>query len=140
MDINVTIHMPDLTNAVQVLATVLSSRSEVTPAAVPSGQATESTDQAQSEKPKRQRRAAQSDVAEQPSQPAQEEQTSDTEQKPQKTDVPTVVELRAKAQEIGKTPEAKKAIKALLDQFGSKSISDVPEEKRADFLSELDLI
>ncbi|MBO8164676.1 MAG: hypothetical protein H0Z34_13325 [Brevibacillus sp.] len=51
--------------------------------------------------------------------------------------VPSVVELRAKAQEKGKTPEGKKAIKALLDEFGSKSISDVPEEKRAAFLAAL---
>ncbi|SCW40212.1 hypothetical protein SAMN04487970_1005184 [Paenibacillus tianmuensis] len=51
--------------------------------------------------------------------------------------VPTVVELRAKAQEVGTTPEAKKAIKALLDEFGSKSISDVPENKRHAFMSGL---
>ncbi|SDG48400.1 hypothetical protein [Desulfosporosinus hippei] len=54
--------------------------------------------------------------------------------------VPTVVELRAKAQEKGTTPEGKKAIKALLDEFGSKSISDVPEEKRAAFLLKLEAL
>jgi hypothetical protein len=54
--------------------------------------------------------------------------------------VPTVVELRAKAQEKGKTPEGKKAIKALLDEFGSKSISDVPEEKRSAFLAALEAL
>ena len=53
-------------------------------------------------------------------------------------EIPTVVELRAKAQEKGTTPEGKKAIKALLDKFESKSISDVPEDKRAVFLRELD--
>jgi len=52
-------------------------------------------------------------------------------------EIPTVVELRAKAQEKGTTPEGKKAIKALLDKFESKSISDVPEDKRAAFLREL---
>ncbi|SCW41032.1 hypothetical protein SAMN04487970_10063 [Paenibacillus tianmuensis] len=51
--------------------------------------------------------------------------------------VPTVIELRAKAQEVGTTPEVKKAIKALLDEFGSKSISDVPENKRHAFMSGL---
>lgn len=55
-------------------------------------------------------------------------------------DIPSIVELRAKAQEIGKTAEGKKAIKALLDKFGSKSLSDVPEEKRADFMDELALL
>jgi hypothetical protein len=54
--------------------------------------------------------------------------------------IPTVVELRAKAQEKGTTPEGKKAIKALLDEFGSKSISDVPEEKRASFMSKLEAL
>lgn len=52
--------------------------------------------------------------------------------------IPTVVELRAKAQEIGKTSEGKKAIKDLLNKFGSKSISDIPENKRAAFLRALE--
>lgn len=51
---------------------------------------------------------------------------------------PTVVELRSKAQEKGTTPEEKSAIKALLVEFESKSISDVPEGKRAAFLAALD--
>lgn len=55
-------------------------------------------------------------------------------------EIPTVVELRAKAQEKGKNPEGKKAIKALLDKIGSKSISDIPEEKRAAFLCELEVL
>jgi len=54
--------------------------------------------------------------------------------------IPTVVELRAKAQEIGKTPEGKKSIKELLNQFGSKSISDVTEDKRAAFLRALEAL
>lgn len=54
--------------------------------------------------------------------------------------IPDVVELRAKAKEKGSTAEGKKAIKALLDEFGSKSISDVPEEKRAAFLAALEEI
>lgn len=52
--------------------------------------------------------------------------------------VPTVVELRAKAQEKGETLEGKKAIKALLEEFSSKSISDIPEEKRSAFLARLE--
>ena len=55
-------------------------------------------------------------------------------------EIPTVVDLRAKAQEKGKTTEGKKAIKALLDEFGSKSVSDVPEEKRAAFLHKLEAL
>lgn len=52
--------------------------------------------------------------------------------------VPDIVELRAKAQEKGKTPEGKKAIKALLEKYGCQSISSIPEEKRASFLAELE--
>ena len=51
--------------------------------------------------------------------------------------IPTVVELRAEAQKHGQTPEGKKAIKTLLNKFGSKSISDVPEDKRTAFLQAL---
>lgn len=51
--------------------------------------------------------------------------------------IPTVVDLRAAAQTKGGTPEGKKAIKALLDAFGSKSISDVPEDRRTEFLQKL---
>lgn len=56
------------------------------------------------------------------------------------TTAPTVVELRAKAQEKGKTPEGKQAIKALLDKFNSKSISNVPEVDRAAFMAELEAL
>lgn len=52
-------------------------------------------------------------------------------------EIPTVVDLRAAGQEKGKTPEGKKAIKALLDEFESKSLSEVPEDKRAEFLKRL---
>lgn len=52
--------------------------------------------------------------------------------------VPTVVELRAKAQEKGKTVEGKKAVKALLEKYGSKSISDVSEDQRVAFMAALE--
>jgi len=52
-------------------------------------------------------------------------------------EIPTVVELRAAAQEKGGTPEGKKAIKALLDEIGSKNLTEIPEEKRAAFIQKL---
>lgn len=52
-------------------------------------------------------------------------------------EIPTVVELRAEAQKHGHSPEGKKAVKGLLNSFGSKSISDVQEADRADFLQKL---
>lgn len=69
--------------------------------------------------------------------PPKTEPTS-TGEESNKEDIPTVVELRAKAQEKGETTEGKKAVKALLNEFGSKSISHVPEEKRAEFLARLE--
>lgn len=56
----------------------------------------------------------------------------------EEVDIPTVVELRAKAQEVGKDPKKKPAIKELLGQFECASISDVPEEKRIAFMEELE--
>lgn len=68
-----------------------------------------------------------------------ESDSAPVEDKPaEESPAPTIVELRAKAQEVGITPEVKKAIKTLLDEFKSKSISDVPEEKRAAFLARLE--
>lgn len=55
-------------------------------------------------------------------------------------DIPSVVDLRAVAQEKGKTAEGKKAIKALLEAYESKSISTIPEEKRAAFMSDLEAL
>ncbi|WP_160045557.1 hypothetical protein [Paenibacillus sp. USDA918EY] len=53
-------------------------------------------------------------------------------------EIPSVVDLRAKAQEVGKSPEGKKAVKALLNKFNSPSISDVPEDTRVAFMAELE--
>jgi len=72
--------------------------------------------------------------------PVTEEVAEDTAPETETEEIPTVVELRAAAQTKGGTPEGKKAIKALLDKFGSKSISDVPEDQRAAFLAELNAL
>lgn len=55
-------------------------------------------------------------------------------------EIPSVVELRAKAQEIGKDPAKKPKIKELLNKYGSPNISEVPEEKRAAFMAELEAL
>lgn len=94
-------------------------------------------------KPRQPRKAAEpkKEEAKEP-ETVKEDPQAEQEQEPvgDAVDIPTVVDLRAKAQEKGKTPEAKKAIKALLDKFKSKSISDVPEDIRAEFMSELDAL
>lgn len=58
----------------------------------------------------------------------------------EEVEIPTVVELRAKAQEVGKDPKKKPAIKELLGKFESASISDVPEESRTAFMAELEAL
>ena len=92
------------------------------------------------EEPEKQKAPKESEKAEEPE---ESEESAEEESESSDSDdeyVPTVVELRAKAQEVGKTPEAKKAIKALLDEFGSKSISDVPEGKRAALMAALEAL
>ncbi|NHN33509.1 hypothetical protein [Paenibacillus agricola] len=51
--------------------------------------------------------------------------------------VPTVVDLRAKAQEVAKTLEGKAAVKLLL---AGRAISNIPEEERAAFLVALEAL
>ncbi|MCM3494533.1 hypothetical protein M4D52_13915 [Paenibacillus lactis] len=53
-------------------------------------------------------------------------------------EIPSVVDLRAKAQEVGKDPKKKPAIKKLLEEFDCKAVSDVPEEKRIAFMAALE--
>lgn len=50
-----------------------------------------------------------------------------------------VEELRAKAQEKGKTA-GKEAVKALLGRYESKSLSSIPEADRAAFMAELEAL
>lgn len=55
--------------------------------------------------------------------------------------IPTDVELRALAAAAGeKGSEAKKAIKALLNKYGSPNLSGVPDDKRLTFKAELEKI
>ena len=53
-------------------------------------------------------------------------------------EIPTVEELKKAAVEKGKTLEGKVAIKKLLASFESPSISAIPEDKRAAFLTALE--
>lgn len=66
------------------------------------------------------------------------EQEADSAETSESIDAPSVVELRAKAQEVGKDPANKPKIKALLNKYDSPNISEVPEDKRAAFLAELE--
>lgn len=91
-------------------------------------------------KPEEETPAAEPEKVAEPEPDKTDEPENDTDEGGDDENVPTVVELRAKAQEVGTSTDAKKAIKALLDKYGCKSISDVPEAKRADFLTDLDLI
>ncbi|MED0670617.1 hypothetical protein P4S95_10430 [Aneurinibacillus aneurinilyticus] len=94
-----------------------------------------------SEEPKpRQRRTPKKDEAPKEAPATTQPEPEESQDSDKAEAVPDVVELRAKAKEKGSTAEGKKAIKALLDKFGSKSISDVPEEKRAAFLAALEEI
>ncbi len=69
--------------------------------------------------------------------PVTEEPTEDDTAPTEAEAIPTVEELKKAAVEKGKTPEGKAAIKKLLTQFESPSISAIPEDKRAAFLAAL---
>jgi hypothetical protein len=53
--------------------------------------------------------------------------------------IPTDVELRAKAQEVGKTT-GKEKVKALLDKYESSNITGIPDNKRAAFMRDLEAL
>ncbi|QRG66952.1 hypothetical protein [Brevibacillus choshinensis] len=159
MSVQININGENAAEAVKELSS-LAAHFILVPVTTPAITATPAEAQ-QEEKPKRQRAAKQEDSAAKQAaapaptpaeEPEEAQQDSENEKEPQASeppkeeptppasDIPDIVELRARAQEIGKTEAGKKAIKALLDKFGSKSLSDLPEEKRADFMDELALL
>lgn len=84
--------------------------------------------------------------------PEPEKPKRNTKPKPEKPAEPDPVEvnqddsesvtdeqLRAKAIEVAKAGN-QPAVKALLDKFGSKSVSAIPEDRRADFMKALEAI
>lgn len=62
--------------------------------------------------------------------------TSDTKETKAEQDIPSIEEIRAKAQALGAGKKAE--IKALLDEFGAKNLSTLPENRRAEFLARLE--
>jgi outer membrane biosynthesis protein TonB len=143
LNINIKIDAPELAGAIYALANALSGTKlqplvnmEVAVAADP---------QPEVEKPKSERKQSEKvGQASEPPEPVKEE-VPEAEQAPETPEtepqvIPSVVELRAAAQEKGKTQEGKAKIKALLNKFESKSISDVPEEYRASFLALLEAL
>ena len=131
MSVQITINGDNATEAIQEFATLSAAFTGQAPAPVV----------VEESKPRQTRK-----VVEQPKTEAkdlvEDKPETKTDQQPagDSDDIPTVVDLRAMGQEKGKTAEGKKSIKALLDKFESKSLSDVPEEKRVAFMVELEAI
>ncbi|MFW5436333.1 hypothetical protein [Paenibacillus apiarius] len=136
MPVQITINGADAAESIRELSTLAAAivgQKVVPEAALP----------VQEEKPKRQRTtkaeaAAAKKQEEEPTEKPEVAEDAGSESGGDAEDAPTIVALRAAAQVKGKTPEGRKAVKALLDEFESKSISDVPEEKRAAFLVKLE--
>lgn len=97
------------------------------------------------EKPKQQRRNTGKPSEEKPKAEQQEEPKADP--KPETgagssegdEEVPDIVEVRAKAQNA-KTPEARAAVKALLEKYGAGSLSEIEPGDRRAFMADLDNI
>lgn len=49
-------------------------------------------------------------------------------------DIPSIEDIRAKAQTI----KDKAAVKALLEEFGAKNLTALPEDRRAEFMARLE--
>ena len=124
-EITVNIKAPELVEAIRLISTIgINSVAAVT----------ESKKEAKPEKDK------QLKTVEKPKEDSKSEPIENSSEETEPEYIPTVVELREAAQEKGKTAEGKKAIKALLDKYDSKAISNVPEDKRAAFLVELEAL
>lgn len=95
----------------------------------------------QTEKPKQTRAKAEKQPDPKPEEkPKQEEPAEEPEEPNLSEPAPTVVELRAAAREKGESVEGKEAIRELLEEFNSKSISGIPESRRAEFLKRLEAL
>lgn len=129
MPVQITINGADAAESLQelsVLAAAISGQKVSTFEATP----------VKEEKPKRQRttKAEATKKQEEPEKPdVTEDEGGDTDT----GDIPTVEDVREVAQDKGKTPEGKKAVKALLIEFESKNLTTLPEEQRAAFLARL---
>lgn len=90
------------------------------------------TTKAAEEKPKRQKKQ----VIKQ-----EEVKQEEAKQPDAPSDVISTSELLSKAKEKAEqSTEAKKAIKALISKFEVKNITSIPEEKRAEFMAELEAL
>ncbi|BFH60720.1 hypothetical protein [Paenibacillus azoreducens] len=144
MPVQITINGADAAESIQELS--------VLAAAISSGKAAAAAAPAVTEEPKpRQRRTStkkdeskNDDVGQEVdldalSKEIEEEMKEKEQSEGDDVEIPSVVDLRAKAQEVGKNAkDGKKAVKALLDKFESPSVSDVPEDQRIAFMTELE--
>lgn len=132
----------ELTRALQTLKAATAGQVIASGEVTATIEETAAAEAPKADKPARSRQTAKPEPAKE-EEPVKKEEDSGSDQgqddgNDDPLDVPTVVELRAKAQEVGRTPEGKKAIKELLDKFGSKSISDVQENQRVAFMAALE--
>lgn len=71
--------------------------------------------------------------------PVQEVESEPKQSEPEpEISVPSVVEVRKKAQEVGQDPAKKPKIKELLKEFGVPNVSSVPEDRRVEFIQRLE--
>lgn len=132
MNIQVNINAPELVEALNNLAGVLGQASSQTP--VETKSAPKQVDTKKEDKPKadaKKDKPATTKSSTKPKkdeEPAKDEETEDV--------IPTPEELRAKAAELSKAGK-KDEIKALINELGGKTLSTVPEDKRAELMEGL---
>ncbi|WP_339295892.1 hypothetical protein MKY82_08355 [Paenibacillus sp. FSL W7-1279] len=133
MPVQITINGDNAAQAIEEFATLSAAFGG---AAAPSATVTEEPKQ----RTRKTNEVKKEEKKETPVKTASQDDETGTDGDTEEVEIPTVVELRAKAQEVGKDPKKKPAIKELLGKFESASISDVPEESRVAFMAELEAL
>lgn len=97
---------------------------------------TKNDEETPEDKPKQQRKRQ--STSKKKDEPKTEEK-SKTEKPGNTTDIPSVVDIRAKAKEITDADTSKRPeVKALLDEFDCKNITSIPEDRRTEFMERLE--
>lgn len=128
MKIEVNIQAPELVSALNNLANAMGSAPEIAPVSK-SGEGKKKTTAKKTDKSKTDDKSAKSKKDDKPKAEGPEQEKTEVE-------IPSVEDVRAKTAEAAKAGK-KAEIKALLDDFGVNAVSQIPEDKRADYLEKL---
>lgn len=135
MQIKIDIEAPALVEALNNLASAISNSNGQALTVI--NNTPDGAKDVKKDKPKKSEPAPETKTEEKVGDVAEETEATETTDSTPDVDEPTPEELRAKATELSKAGK-RDEIKALLDKFGVKNITAIPEGKRAEFMAELE--